>query len=427
MKRASLLILFVIATVAAKAQPSSKTIALVNARIVTVTNGTIERGTIVMRDGTITALGADVSAPGGAEVIDCSGLSIYPGLIDAGTRLGLIEIGSIPETRDADEMGDLTPHAQALTAVNPNSEAIPVTRTNGVATVVTMPSGGLLPGTAALIALHGYTPQQMSVDGRRFLVMNFPSGTRGGWWDDRSDEEIEKKRKESYEKLDEMWDRATLFAKIDSASSGASTNDPLPDYSPLLDAMIPAVRGEMPVLIEVDKASDIDSALAWIERRKLDAILTGVSEGWRVADKIAAADIPCIVGPVITIPARESDRYDKAYANIGLLSKAGVRVAIRTNDVENVRNLPFNAGFAIAYGMDRDAALRAVTITSAEILGVGDLLGSLEVGKQATLFVADGDPFETATTVRRLFIRGWDVPLVSRHTDLYEEFLQRSP
>ena len=409
------------------AQTSSRHYALVNARLQTVTRGTIERGTLVMRDGSIVALGTDIPVPPDAERIDCSGMTVYPGLIDAGTELGLIEIGSIPETRDENEEGDLTPQARALTAVNPNSAAIPVTRVNGVTTVITAPTGGLLPGTAALINLFGYTPEQMSVAGRGALVLNFPSRARGGWWDRRDDEEIEKQWKEQMEKLDEVWDRAELYARIDAGWKEGKKGERLPEYVPEIQAMLPAIRREMPVMVEVHKAADIDSAIAWIGRRKIRAVLTGVSDGWRVADHIAKAGIPCIVGPALSIPAADADRYDKAYANPGLLRAAGVEVALRTGDAANVRNLPFNAGFAAAYGMGREEALRAVTIVPARIFGVDSLLGSLEVGKQATLFITDGDPFEPAAVVRGLFINGWNVPLVSRHTELHQEFLKREP
>jgi imidazolonepropionase-like amidohydrolase len=156
-------------------------------------------------------------------------------------------------------------------------------------------------------------------------------------------------------------------------------------------------------------------------------IFTGVAEGWRVADEIAAAGIPVITGPVLSLPTRQSDRYDRAYTNAAMLHKAGVKVALRTNDAENVRNLPFNAGFAAAYGMGKEAALKAVTIVPAEIFGLADEVGSLEKGKLANLFVTDGDPFEPKTQVKHLFISGYNVPLDSRHIRLYNEFLEREP
>lgn len=425
------LVLLLLGAVSLAAQSTKKTVALVNARIETVTRGTIEKGTLVIRDGLIAAVGADVAIPGDAQTIDCAGLTLYPGMIDGGTSLGLVEIGSIAEARDNDELGSLTPYAQALTAINPNSVAIPVTRVNGVTAAFVSPSGGLFPGTGALVELVGYTPEQMSVAGMKAVVLNFPNTGRRGWWDDRSDEKINEEYRRAMRTLDGLWDRAVLFARADSArnATGATLDG---EYVPELEALAPAIRGQMPVMIEVDAARDIDSALTWIARRGLKRpILAGVAEGWRVASHIAAAKVPCIVGPVLANTTRNSDRYDKAYTNPGLLARAGVEVAIRTTENANVRNLPYHAGFAAAYGarygFDREAALRAVTITPARIFGVDSLIGSLEVGKRASLFAATGDPFEPATSIRRLFIDGYEVPLDSRHTELYQEFINRSP
>jgi hypothetical protein len=192
------------------------TFALTNARIVTVTNGVIENGTLVIQDDKIIALGPNVEVPAGAEVIDCSGLEIYPGLIDSGTQTGLIEVGSLSETQDARELGDLTPQMKALTAVNPNSVVIPVTRVNGITTVITQPSGGLLPGTAALINLHGYTPKQMLVGGFEAITMQFPVTGRRGRFDRRTEDVIKKDAEKALKTLNDACDQATLFAQIDS-------------------------------------------------------------------------------------------------------------------------------------------------------------------------------------------------------------------
>jgi imidazolonepropionase-like amidohydrolase len=404
------------------------TFALTNARIVTVTNGTIEGGTVVVRADTIAAVGASVAVPSDAEVIDATGLHVYPGMIDSGTELGLVEVGSLPETQDDSEIGDLTPQMRALTAVNPNSVNIPVTRVSGVTTVISEPSGGLLPGTAALIDLHGYTPTQMLHGGVEMVVLDFPSTGRRGPWDRRSEEEIAKAAREAMETLNDVWDRAQLYAQIDSARA-ANGDASMPEYTPSMKALLPVVNGSMPLMVKASAAADISSALKWAEERGLTGqmILSGAQDGWRVADEIAAANVPVLTGPVLSIPSRESDRYDKAYANAGLLQDAGVTVALRSGEAENVRNLPFHAGFAAAYGLGKDAALRAVTIVPAQIFGVDDRLGSIDVGKQANLFVTDGDPFETKTQVQHLFIEGYNIPMESRHSKLYDEFLNRTP
>lgn len=399
------------------------TFALTNATIETVTQGTV-KGTLIISDGRIADIGGNLPIPAGATEIDCAGLTIYPGLIDGGTRLGLSEVGSISLTEDFSELGDATPQMQALTAVNPNSVAIPVTRVNGVTTVISKPSGGLMPGTASLIHLLGYTPQQMYGDFQA-VVINYPSSGRRGRFDRRSEEDIKKAEERALKKLNEVFEEAYLYHRIDSAAAGNAAL--MPDYNPALAALLPVVRKEIPVMIEVDAAKDIQSALRWVAEKDIKVIFTGVAEGWRVADEIAEAGIPVITGPVLSLPTRQSDRYDRAYTNAAMLHKAGVKVALRTDDAENVRNLPFNAGFAAAYGMGKEEALKAVTIVPAEIFGLDDQIGSLERGKTANLFVTDGDPFEPKTQVKYLFISGYNVPLDSRHIRLYNEFLDREP
>ena len=397
---------------------------LQNATVHTITNGTLSNGDVLIRSGKIAQVGTDITAPSGVESIDCSGKHIYPGFIDSGTQLGLSEVGAVSLTNDYNEIGDLIPQMQALTAVNPNAVAIPVTRVNGVTSVIVTPTGRMFPGTASLIDLIGYTPDQMDV-GFKGVVMNFPSSGRRGRWDRRSDEDIKKELDKATKKIDEVWDELSLYHKIDSASANKSTSSL--KYQPEMDALLPVFRGEYPLMINVNKDKDIESAIKWVEKKKIKAILVGVAEGYRVADQIAASGIPVITGPVLSVPGRAEARYDVSYKNAGVMSKAGVKVALRTADSENVRNLPFNAGFAATYGMGVEEALKAITINPAEIFGVGDQYGSIESGKVANLFVSDGDPFEMKTRITHLFIRGWNVPMENRHTHLYDEFLDRSP
>lgn len=392
--------------------------ALTNAKIYTVTNGVIENGTIIINNGIIEAVGANINIPGDAQVIDYSGQEIYPGMIDSGTRLGLSEISSISESNDFREFGELTPNMQALTAVNPNSVAIPVTRVSGVTSALTMPAGGPLPGTAATISLFGYTPDQMYA-GSKGVVMNFPSTTQRRWRR-RTPEQIEKDRQKAQETINEAWDKAELYAKIKDSDEAR--------YYPEMEALAKVVNGEVLLYIEVNSAKDILSALEWVEERGYEnVVLTGVAEGWRVAEEIAEAGLPVITGPVLSTPTRGSDAYDTAYKNPGLMQKAGIKVALRTMDTENSRNLPYNAGFAATYGMGREEALKAITINAAEIMGVGDQLGSIEVGKKANIFVSTGDPFQTSTKILDVFIDGYKIPMTSRHTELYDEFLNRTP
>lgn len=388
---------------------------LKNATIVTVTSGTI-KGDLLIKDGLISKIGAGLSAEG-ATSIDCTDKFVYPGFIDGGTQLGLVEISSVSLTQDTDELGDYTPHMQALTAVNPNSVSIPVTRVNGVTTVFSKPTGDLFPGTGALINLHGYTPDQMYA-GAKGVLMNFPSTGKRGRWDRRSEEDIAKDSEKAMKKLKDFWSQAKIYAEINQTGG---------TYNPQLAAMVPVIKGETPLMIEVNKKADILSALKWVNEQEIKVVFTGVSDGWRVVDSLAKYEIPVITGPVLQVPSRGSDKYDACYTNAGIMQKAGIKVAIRTNETENVRNLPFNAGFAAAYGMGIEEALKAITIIPAEIFGVAEQLGSLEEGKVANLFVSDGDPFEPKSTIEYLFIEGWSVPMESRHTLLYDEFLNRDP
>lgn len=410
------------ATLAQNPKGKYGTFALTNANIETVTKGVINNGTVIIRNGKIEAVGTNVQVPQGAEVIDCKGQWIYPGMIDSGSRLGLFEFGLFAQASDVSEVGDVVPQMKALTAVNPNSAAIPVNRISGVTTTLSVPEGELFSGTAALINLHGYTPDQM-FGGFEGVVMVYPRTGRRGGFDRRTDEEVKKAADKAIGRLNEVWDRAVQYHKIDSATQGKGT------YYPEMQALLPVVRGQIALIIDVNSAKDILAAIKWAKEKKVKkVILSGVAEGWRVADEIAKANIPVLAGPVLELPSRDYDRYDRAYANPGLMRKAGVKVALKTDDGNlNYRNLPYHAGFAAAYGMGREEALKAITIVPAEIFGVSDKLGSIEQGKNATLFICNGDPFETKTQVSNVFIDGWQIPMQSRQTLFYDEFLNREP
>ena len=399
-------------------KPRTGKFLLQNATVVTVTKGTLTNTSVLVENGKIAQVGANLSADG-AEVIDCSGMFIYPGMIDSGTRLGLVEVSSVPETVDYAEVGNVTPNMQALTTVNPNSEAIGVTRVSGVTTVLTVPTGGLFPGTAALINLNGYTPDQM-YGGFKAIVMNFPSSGRRGRFDRRSDEDVKKDSEKALKDANEIWDNAKKYLELKNA--GAELQ-----YYPEMDQLSKAVSGELPLLIVVDAASDIQNAIKWVEGKDIKVIFSGVAEGWRVADEIAKAGIPVITGPVQDLPTRQSDRYDTPYANAGKMAKAGVKVALRTDEEENVRNLPFHAAFAAAYGLGKEEALKAITINPAEIFGIADQYGSVEAGKRANLVVSTGDPLETSSQILHVFVDGYRIPMSNRHIRLYQEFLERSP
>jgi len=405
------------------AKSTQGTFLLKNGTLVTVTNGT-KKADLLIKNGKIAQIGINISADSNTEIIDCTDKFVYPGFIDSGCNLGLSEVGSVALTQDYNELGSFTPQMMALTAVNPNAVAIPVTRVNGVTTVFTKPSGGRFPGTGSLISLHGYTPEQMHT-GVSAVIMNYPSTGKRGRWDRRSQEDIKKDNDKAAKELTDVWSKALLYAKIDSAAK--ASNKTKEGYNPAMDAIVDVVNGDAQVMIEVNKATDIKAALKWARKNKLNAIITGAADGWRVTKELKEAGYPVITGPILATPSRQSDKYDAPYSNASKMQQAGIKLAIRTNETENVRNLPYHAGFAATYGLGTEEALKAITINPAEIFGVADKYGSLEEGKMASIFVSDGDPFETKTQISQLFINGWNVPLESRHTLLYDEFLDREP
>ena len=383
-----------------------------NTTIHTVTNGVIE-GDILIDGNKIIAVGEKLTDDS-ATVIDGAGKRVYPGFVDSGCKVGLAEIGAVSLTQDHNEIGTFTPHMEALTAVNPSSVHIPITRVNGVLTAFTVPGGGLFPGKGALIHMFGYTPQKMSA-GFQGHLLNWPSSGRRHRWDKRSEEDIKKDQEKATKKLNDFWESVSAYAKMNNPEG----------YKPQLSTLSEVANGNAKLLVEVNKKEDILNAIKWVNEKEISAIFTGVAEGWRVADSLAKYEIPVITGPILDNPSRDSDRYDAPYTNAGKMVKAGVLVAIRTNESDNVRNLPFNAAFAANYGLGIEEAVKAITINPAKIFGVDDQIGSIEEGKLANLFICDGDPFEMKTRISHIFINGYNIPVESRQTYLYDEFLDR--
>lgn len=423
------LVITLLAATVAQAQITQKAtygkFAITNATVHTVTNGVIENATVLIEGEKIIYVGTKADITDDYEVIDASGKHVYPGFMDSGTKLGLVEVGSLDLTKDADELGQFDPQMRAFTAINPNSVAIPVTRVSGVTHVISLPVGGSISGMATLIDLYGYSADSMAVLSNAALHLNWPSSTKRGWWDDRSPKEVKEEYMKQIEELNEFWGKAVFYNKMMASYENSPGNKVQPDIDAQLDAMRQVVTGEIPVIISVGKEKDILKAIDWTkEHEEASFILAGCQEGWRVAEQIADAGLPCLVSTLYT-PMRDYVNYQRPYQNPGMLHKAGVKIAIATGGTENVRNLLYHAGYAAAYGLGREAALKAVTIWPAQIFGVADKLGSLEAGKQANLFIATGDPFEPVTHITQVFIRGYKIPMVSRQSRLYKEFLHR--
>jgi imidazolonepropionase-like amidohydrolase len=396
--------------------------AIRNVTIVPVAGPRIERGTVVIRNGKIVAASADAAPQAGDSVLDGTGLFVYPGLIDAGTRLGLTEISSVPGGEDQQELGDFNPQDAALDAVNPNSELIPVTRSNGVTTVITAPRGGLVSGQAALLDLLGWTPQELAVRAPAAMVMTYPSVAGGGRFGRRGRQSGAEQTNRQVLALREYLLNAKAYSDIKARLAAGAPGTQKADLG--MDAMVPVMRGDEPVIFDVETAEQIRGVLALADSFGLKVILRGAHEAWRLADTLAARHVPVIVGPT-TIEVGPDEPYDEIYANPAVLAKAGVTIAFQTNDAHSSRDLPYNAALAEAYGLPADDALKALTINAAQMFGVADRLGSIEPGKEATLIVTDGDPLDARMGPKYVFIRGELVPFNDRHTRLYEEFRAR--
>jgi imidazolonepropionase-like amidohydrolase len=412
------------------AAQSNEAYAIRNARIVTVSGAVIEKGTVVISNGKIAALGASVSVPSGAKVIDGSGLSVYPGLIDSGTTLGLQEISSVAGGQDTSEIGDNNANVHVNVAINASSTHIPVTRVNGITTALTAPQGGQIAGQSALINLAGWNWKEMTLKTPVAMHINWPGGRGGGgggfggFQNQRSIPEIRREQDRQIENLKKVLLEAKAYGEAKDARAKDSSLPKL-DIDLKKEALIPVLRGQIPVVVEVELARDIKKAVEFADEMKLKIIISGGVEAHKVADLLKAKNIPVIVGPILRFPVNEDDPYDAPFTNASLLAKAGVKIAFQTGDSAYSRNLPYHAGMAAAFGLPKEEALKALTIYPAEIWGVADKLGSIEQGKVANLIVTDGDPLEILTQVKYLFIAGHQVPLTSRHTELYDKYKVR--
>jgi imidazolonepropionase-like amidohydrolase len=397
---------------------------LYNATVHPVSGGVLKNATVQISKGKIVAIRKtrgklDAIRAGG---LDAKGLHVYPGMIDAGTVLGLTEVDSARETRDFAESGDFQPDLRASTAINPDSELIPVTRANGVLSVVTRPAGSMIAGQSVLINLDGWVPREMTVVDPLALHVSLPGGLSGLERRPRllsaSRALASKQREARIRRLKELFKQALAYERARKESSDRPAN-------PRLEALVPYAAGRKPVVIQAGRKVEILEALKLADELKLKVILSGGLEAWKVAGELKKRDVPVIVGPIMALPAERHDPYDAAYACPAKLHAAGVRFCIRSSGSSNTRNLPYEAAMAVSYGLPVDEGLKAVTLYPARILGVADKLGSLEKGKVANLVLTNGDMLQASTQVVGLFINGRPLAPASKHTRLYERYRER--
>ena len=401
--------------------------ALVGGTVHTVSGGTIPDGVVLIRDGTIEAVGtrSEVQIPADAARVEVAGRHIYPGMVDPFTTLGLFEFGAVGQATDIAEIGDYNPHIRALGAVNPYYPSLNVARANGITTVQTAQGGGVVRGTGSVIQLNdGDTFEKVAVAPEASLIVDLPSGPEG-------DEDEEPGLDASaMEDLVDLFERAVAYGANPSTS-----DDPTAPFEAntwggeavLLDALQPALRGEVPVFFSVDTAWEIRTLFVFLDAfPAIDAVVLGGREAYRVASGLAARDIPVILTGTLQAPADRDVAVTSGYRNAGLLHQAGVAVSFSTASDADVRNLPYHAALSVGFGLPEDAALRGVTLGPAEALGLSDLTGSIEPGKRADLLVTDGSPLQSLTRIERMWVGGLEVdPRANKHDRLWEAFRGR--
>ena len=419
----------------ARAQEKPAVFAITHAKIFTLAGTPIDNGTLVIRDGKIAAVGASVEMPAGAQVIDATGLQVYPGLFDPVTQMGLREIGAVSATVDTSETGAFNPDVVAATAVLPSSEHIAVTRAAGITEVLAVPASGgfdsfggagTLGGQASAIRLAGWTISDMLIKKSVAMVLNWPEIETQSF--DFSDFSRKTKTyteaKQEYDKrvneLTDWLDRARHYALAMGHGGPADFQRDLK-----LEALAPVTRGELPLLVFADRARDIRNAVEFCDQQKLRMILAGGTEAYKVKDLLRSKSIPVVLRPTLTEPLDEDDAYDRLLAQPSELLAAGVRFAFGSFDNSFARRLGQQAANATAHGLPYDEALKAVTLYPAQIFNLADQVGTLESGKSANLIVTTGDPLELTTDVRYLFINGQLTSTDNKQKALYEKYRNR--
>src|SRR3954466_3298407 len=405
------------------APPQTKPVAIKGATIHPVSGPDIPAGTIVFENGKITAIGADAAVPSGAEVIEANGKHVYPGLINANTVLGLVEIGAVRATVDAEEAGSVNPNVRSITSVNPDSELIPVARAAGVLTALSVPEGGIISGQSAVLRLEGWTPEEVTVLSPAALHLRWPNLTI-----DRQPR-ARKSVKDQQKEIDKAQKQIRDAFQIARAYWQTRKN-PGPDFKTDLrwEALMPVFDGKLPLFVHASTLAQIQAALAWAKEMQLKIVLVDGDDAWRIAAQLKEADVPVILGPATSLPVRRDDDYDSGWSSAAKLQQAGVRFCIASSGrgaETNERNVGYEAGLAAGYGLPKEEALKAVTIYPAQILGVADRLGSLETGKAATLIVTTGDPLDFPTLVEAAFIDGRKIDLSNRQTRLRDKYREK--
>jgi len=413
---------------APQAATSNGTIVLRGGKLLTITHGVIENGILVIQNGKIGAVGAagSTAVPAGAKVIDVTGMTVYPGLIDSETHLGLTEISADRSTNDTLENSDeIMPHMHVYDAFHAETALIPVARVNGITNAIVAPAiGDTLPGQDSFIQLAGHSANEMLMVRDIALPLNF-TGMQ------RRNESLERAKfpqtrmgmaaqlRQAFVDAQDYEQKVADYEKKKASGSDKPGNPPKKDLK--LEALLPYLHGQRPVVLAAEEPNDVETALDLAHEFHLKVILNHVTHAAGVLDKIAATGFPVIVGPIYEEP-KESERYDAVFSLPAKMAQHGIKIAFASYEAHQVRNLPYAAGYAVGFGLPYDEALKAITLNPAQMWGVDQQLGSLDVGKLANVVVANGDPLDVRTDVKHVFIAGEEIPLVNKQTELRDRY-----
>ncbi len=404
--------------------PQSEPIALQGATIHTITNGVIENGTIIFRNGLITAVGANIDIPAGTRVVDATGKHIYPGLIDAYSTVGISEVGAVDMSNDVNEVGDFNPNIRADVGVNAESRHIGTSRSQGVLTTLTTPGGGLISGMSSAMALEGWSWEEMSMESAAALNINWPNpnprargfGGFGGFGNQGAD-------RPSYE--ERVQELKNYFAEARAYRDAVAAGETVRTDARYM-AMTPALNREIPVVVSANSAAQINDAITWAKEENLRLVIRGGDDAIHVADRLAAEEIPVILTTTMDAPGRAHEGYDEAYARAGKLYQAGVKFAISGGAGSLYTDrLPYEAGVAVAFGLPEEEALKAVTINAAELMGLDDRIGSLEPGKQATLLITTGTPIDMTSNIEQAYIQGRELDMNDIQKHFFTKYMEK--
>jgi len=409
------------------AQQGEGTILIKDATIVPVEGETLRRGDLLIENGKIAAVATEIPVPEGATIIDASEMFVYPGFIDGYTHLGLSEIAAIASTVDIREMGKENPELKVAWAINPHSVHFKTSRINGTTSVLVAPSGGTFPGLSALVKMDGWSIDEMLLKEVATSFINFPMTPRpprGARIGPQRETRVDVTSK-LVEKIKEYLNEARHYLRLKKLAK----EDPavgMPDLNPKYEALAPVLDGTLPVILSVEKAKDIELAIEFVQEEKIKAIFRGCAQGFKVAEKIREAGMPVIIDDLYTGPSEPEDGYDAPFRNVVELAEAGVMICFSSGvDPSISKDLPYHAARAVAFGLDWNEAIKALTINPAKIFGIDDRVGSIKVGKDADLFITTGDPLDLRSEVKHLFIDGKDIDLSNWWENLYQTWKER--